>query len=285
VRPEVFLSGLGLALVLLVPLAWKWRVRASIAVAWAITVGIVAGLVAAWIDRSAGSLALAALLLIELSLIVALTALALIVRFYRDPERSPPEVENVILSPADGKVIYVNAVEPGSALVATKGPRKFRLDEIAGTGLVDNAAYLVGIDMNVLNVHVNRAPIRGGVVFRKRIGGRFMSLRRPESESINERVTTVIENGSFSVAVIQIASRLVRRIVSHVQEGDSLEIGQRIGAIVFGSQVDVVLPGLEGLRLEVKPGDDVLAGLSVIARYGRRRDDTDGGRRQNGQQV
>ncbi|MCK5601426.1 phosphatidylserine decarboxylase, partial [Candidatus Pacearchaeota archaeon] len=67
--------------------------------------------------------------------------------------------------------------------------------------------------------------------------------------------------------VIQIASRLVRRIVSYVREGDSLDIGQRLGAIVLGSQVDVVIPELENLKMEVKPGDEVKAGVSVIARY------------------
>jgi phosphatidylserine decarboxylase len=93
-------------------------------------------------------------------------------------------------------------------------------------------------------------------------------LRRQESETLNERVTTIIGNGKFSVAIIQIASRLVRRIVSYIKEEDSLEIGQRIGAIVFGSQVDVAIPRLENLKIEVKTGDEVKAGISVIARYG-----------------
>ena len=95
-----------------------------------------------------------------------------------------------------------------------------------------------------------------------------MSLRKPESEIVNERVTTIIGNGKFSIGVVQIASRLVRRIVSYIGEGDRLDIGQRLGAIVFGSQVDVVIPELEKLRIEVKPGEEVKAGVTVIARYG-----------------
>jgi phosphatidylserine decarboxylase len=95
-----------------------------------------------------------------------------------------------------------------------------------------------------------------------------VSLRRQESEIVNERATTVIDSGTFQVGVIQIASRLVRRIVSYVREGDSLEIGQRIGSILFGSQVDLVIPELENSKIEVMPGDEVKAGISVIARYG-----------------
>jgi phosphatidylserine decarboxylase len=85
---------------------------------------------------------------------------------------------------------------------------------------------------------------------------------------VNERVTTVIDNSTFRVGVIQIASRLVRRIVSYIKEGDSLEIGQRIGVILFGSQVDLAIPELQNLRIEVRQGDEVTAGISVIARYG-----------------
>ncbi|OGO20825.1 MAG: hypothetical protein A2144_03465 [Chloroflexi bacterium RBG_16_50_9] len=204
----------------------------------------------------------------ELACIVAITIILILARFYRDPERSPAENENVIISPADGKVVYVRDVEKGSPLVSTKGESKFRLDEIMSTDLLDDAAYLIGIDMNVLNVHVNRSPIAGNAILRKRVKGTFMSLRKPEAEVLNERFTTIISNGSVRVGVIQIASRLVRSIVSYVKQGDDLELGQRIGAIVFGSQVDVVIPDLENLKIEVKPGDEVKAGVTVIARHG-----------------
>jgi phosphatidylserine decarboxylase len=131
-----------------------------------------------------------------------------------------------------------------------------------------NVAYLIGIDMNILNVHVNRSPIGGKIVLQKYIKGDFLSLRRPESETRNERVTTIIDNGQFKIAVIQIASRLVRRIVSYSKEGDIVAIGQRIGMIAFGSQVDAVIPQLENLKIAVKPGDRVRAGVSILARHG-----------------
>ncbi len=92
--------------------------------------------------------------------------------------------------------------------------------------------------------------------------------RKQESDILNERVTTIIDNGEFRIGVIQIASRLVRRIVSYLKERDGVRIGQRFGAIVFGSQVDVAIPKMENLRIDIKPGDEVIAGISVIAKYG-----------------
>lgn len=266
--PEIFASSVALALVLLPLLAWKWRIKIRTSILGGIVIGGLTGLIVSQINSAFAGLNMAVLALTELSSILMITFLAIIARFHRDPERSPLETDNVILSPADGKVIYVNRVEKGSSLVSTKGKSKFKLDEIMSTDLLPDVAYLVGIDMNIFNVHVNRSPIGGKTIFQKRTKGKFISLRRQESETLNERVTMIIGNGTFSVGVIQIASRLVRRIVSYVKEGDSLEIGQRIGAIVFGSQVDVAIPELENLKIEVRPGDEVKAGVSVIARYG-----------------
>jgi phosphatidylserine decarboxylase len=160
-------------------------------------------------------------------------------------------------------------VERGSALVSTKGKNRYHLNEIMSTDLLAGAAFLVGIDMNILNVHVNRSPIPGNVIFRQKTPGSFLSLRKQESEVLNQRVTTVISNGAFGIGVVQIASRLVRSIVSFVNVGQELTLGQRIGMIVFGSQVDVVIPGLKDLKIEVKPGDEVKAGVTVIARFGK----------------
>ncbi len=83
----------------------------------------------------------------------------------------------------------------------------------------------------------------------------------------NERATTVFEREELQVAVVQIASRLVRQITAFVTEGQHIALGQRFGAIRFGSQVDMVVPSLESLKLLVKPGDRVKAGLSIVARY------------------
>ena len=81
----------------------------------------------------------------------------------------------------------------------------------------------------------------------------------------NERATLLIDRGDVTIGVVQIASRLVRRIVSYVSEGEEVELGTRIGAIRFGSQVDVVLPRRDNLQVTVRPGDRVRAGESTVA--------------------
>ena len=263
----IFISSVVLALVVLPLLAWKWNIQIKTAILGAVSFGVITGLIVNWMQGTVIDLHMVFLVLIELILLLILTLIVILVRFYRDPERTPKETQNVILSPADGKVIYVNNVEEGSSLVATKGKTKFHLDDITSTNLPANAACMVGIDMNVLNVHVNRAPIEGEVTLQKRTKGRFMSLRKPESDIMNERVTTVISNGKFEVGVVQISSRLVRKIISYVNKGETLNISQRIGSIVFGSQVNIVIPKLDNLRVEVEVDDEVKAGISVIARY------------------
>lgn len=264
---DIFVSSLALALIFLPLLAWKWRINMKVAIMSAVVIGGLTGCVVSLIDSLSGELSIVTQLLIELALIFLIALVAIPFRFYRDPERTPLETEKVILSPADGQVIYVSNVEKGSSLVSTKGGRKFRLDEITATDLLTDTVYLVGIDMNLLNVHVNRSPIRGKTIFQKHTKGKFISLRRQESDTVNERLTTIIGNDMFRIGVVQIASRMVRRIVSYIKEGDDLESGQRIGVILFGSQVDVAIPELKNLRVQVKPGDQVTAGISVIARY------------------
>lgn len=265
---ELLATSLALALVFLPLLAWKWRIKIKVALGGGVIIGALTGLIVSQIAYTTG-LNTAILVIIELPMILLITGLIILTRFYRDPERTPTVTEGVILSPADGTVVYVNKVEKGTALVSTKGQRKFRLDEITSTDLLQNTTYLVGIDMNILNVHVNRAPIAGKIAFQKRTIGKFISLRREESDILNERITTIIDNGTFSIGVVQIASRLVRSVVSYIKVGDELKIGQRIGAIVFGSQVDLAIPELDNLIIVTKAGDEVKAGITIIARYGQ----------------
>jgi phosphatidylserine decarboxylase len=186
-------------------------------------------------------------------------------RFYRDPERRAPEGADLVVSPADGEVIYVRPSRDGALPIATKGGRQYALEELTRTPLQSMDAIVVGISLSLVDVHVNRAPIGGRVTVQRHYKGSFRSLRRPESAFENERATTVIERGGLEVAVVLIASRLVRRITSYVEEGQLVLCGERIGAIRFGSQVDLVLPAAKGLVLHVQPGDRVAAGESVIA--------------------
>jgi phosphatidylserine decarboxylase len=187
-------------------------------------------------------------------------------RFYRDPERTPPEDAALVVSPADGEVVYVKVSDGNRIPVSTKGSVDHPLEELTKTPLRDDDAYVIGIAMSFLDVHVNRAPISGRVSVHRHFPGLFGSLRDPEMVFRNERATTVIERDGLQVATVQIASRLVRQIASFVHEGDDVQAGQRIGVIRLGSQVDVVVPRVAVAEVLVREGDRVRAGESALAR-------------------
>lgn len=208
-------------------------------------------------------------LICEWGLILIGIILCVIFLFYRDPERMTTKKENIILSPADGMVRYVKKVTKGKIPFSNKKGNQLRIDELAKCDLLKNGLYLIGIEMNIFDVHVNRAPIGGKIVYQENHKGKYLSLRNIRSAWENERVTTVIDSGHFIIGVIQIASRLVRRIVSYLPKGSEVKIGQRFGTIKFGSQVDVVIPALHGLQIKVKKGQRVQAGTSIIAQYDR----------------
>jgi phosphatidylserine decarboxylase len=199
--------------------------------------------------------------------ITAIGSIALLFyRFYRDPDRSPPNDDDVVVSPADGKVVYVRESRAGMLPVTTKRGDLHTLHELTGTDLASADAVVIGISMNFLDVHVNRAPIAGEITSVREVPGRFGSLRHPEMVFMNQRATTVIQTAAMQVAIVQIASRLVRRICTWVRVGEAVSIGQRIGAIRFGSQVDVLVPARSTVQILVAPGDLVRAGETVVAR-------------------
>ena len=121
--------------------------------------------------------------------------------------------------------------------------------------------------MSFIDVHVNRAPIAGRIVKIRRIPGSFESLKHLTSLLVNERVFTQIDSEDINVGIVQIASRLVRRIESYLNENDCVSQGERIGIIKFGSQVDLLISHKTGLVINVKVGDDLKAGRSVIGSY------------------
>lgn len=252
--------GMTLAVAVASLLAWKWElgVRRSALVVLALAVAVAAVLAAMGAPPVvAGSLVLFGSL--------GFAALIVLWRFYRDPERVAPDRDDVVVSPADGAVIYVKRTAGGVLPASVKGGREFSLEELVRTRLASDEAIVIGIALSFLDVHVNRAAVQGEVTLQRRSAGQFMSLKREEAVVRNERATTVIRNESIEVGIVLIASRLVRRIVSYVHEGDQVALGQRIGVIRFGSQVDLVLPSRPDLRLLVAPGDRVQAGGSVVA--------------------
>jgi phosphatidylserine decarboxylase len=257
------LGGLA-ALLTALPLAWKWGLGVSrTVIAVSVCAAIAAVLVTAFEQAVHLSAIVQAGAVWLLTLVFGLSALAY--RFYRDPERTRPDRDDVIVSPADGRVIYVREVEGGQLPVSDKHGRRYTLEELTKTPLKHETATVIGISLSFLDVHVTRVPISGRVAIHRHAPGRFGSLRRLEMIFENERSTVVIERNELQVAVVQIASRLVRRIVDFVTEGDHVKIAERLGVIRFGSQVDLVVPVRPGCTVRVRSGDRVRAGETIVA--------------------
>ena len=263
---ESIILGVALSLATTLPLAWKWNLgmrRTTLAVAClGLLTGGLTGIVVSYLQL-ATSMHLEAVVNWILTLSAALALL--LYRFFRDPERTVPVSPYVIVSPADGEVLYVREAKNGILPVSTKRGCHFGLTELTKAPLQIKDAAVIGIGMSFLDVHINRAPIAGRVLMKRHFPGLFGSLRQPAMVFQNERMTTIIQHDTVQVAVVQIASRLVRQIVSFVDEGQRVQLGQRIGVIRFGSQVDLVVPLRTDLKVMVKPGDRVKAGESIVA--------------------
>lgn len=159
--------------------------------------------------------------------------------FFRDPEREIPVGDGLIVSPGDGKVEEAEWIE------TTAGSR-----------------FRVSIFLSVFDVHVNRVPLSGKVTLMEYREGQFLNAMSAESAILNEQTLVVIEHGDYSVSFKQIAGLLARRIVCDLKTGDTVQRGQRMGMIKFGSRVDVLMPA--DVELRVKPGDRVQGGSSIL---------------------
>ena len=165
--------------------------------------------------------------------------------FFRDPKRVPPQGNGLILSPADGKVVKIVEREDKEP----PGKRGIRLS----------------IFLSPLDVHVNRAPVKGRVEAVEYRKGRFFAAYEEKSSENNERNSLkIVDAKGRNVGVAQIAGFLARRIVCYARPGDQLESGQKFGLIMFGSRVDLFLPG--GARIEVAEGQRVKGGETIIGR-------------------
>jgi phosphatidylserine decarboxylase len=210
--------------------------------------------------------------------------------FWRNPSRRPPPAEG-ILSAADGVVVYVKRLTATEDVIHVKQGLSARLSDIVREDLA-LPKLLIGVFMSPFDVHYNRAPLSGMVEFVRHYPGhgrnahmgamhwRVLTQREPyyrDSTHIvaNERTVTRI-NGrmqgvDLACYVVQIAARTVAGIDSYVQPGESVARGAIFGMIRIGSQVDVVVPWSDDLRVCVRPGDRVRAGETVIV--ARERDD------------
>ena len=206
-----------------------------------------------------------------MSILVSLLVLWLIAVaiFDRDPSRIVTGDADTVISPADGKIVYVRRIDGNEIPWSMKGQKRIKLIELTKSDLGISSGYILGIYMSPFDVHVNRSPIGGQVIRVLRFEGKQSRSRNPSFEFENRRVVTAIRHSlGFLIVMIQIAVLGVGRIDSYLTEGMTVRAGDRIGRIRMGSQVDVIIPDIPGLRLLVKPSDRVRAGLSIIARFG-----------------
>ncbi len=259
------LYGLILSQILLLPLAYKWELDLQKVIVGGLAVGFVAGCVTDLLS-AVFVMGLGRRLVSLATLILVISFVTLFFYFFRDSERVPPDKKDIVVAPADGTIKYIKRIEQGAVPVSSKGHESVPLAGPLMEVLPARQGYLVGIAMTFLDVHVTRSPIPGLLTFMEHIDGSFFSLKKSDAPYRNERSIQVIKNGELGLGLIHIASRLVRRIDSYVSPGDELKLGQKIGMIRFGSQVDVVIPDGENLRMDVNVGDRVFAGVSIIAR-------------------
>jgi phosphatidylserine decarboxylase len=174
--------------------------------------------------------------------------------FFRDPVRTTPRADRLVIAPADGLITMIARVAPPPEL---RGPE----------GLADGDYTRVSIFMSVFDVHINRAPISGRVKRIAYVPGKFINADLDKASEDNERQHFLVE-GSDGVRIgfTQIAGLIARRILSFVREGDVVEAGQRVGLIRFGSRVDVYLPA--GTAPRVLLGQRSIAGETVIGEIG-----------------
>lgn len=164
--------------------------------------------------------------------------------FFRNPERTPPDGEDRVLSPADGRVLHAVEVEDPQW---SGGARVIK----------------VSIFMNVFDVHVNRAPVSGTVVRKIYHPGKFLVASLDKTSEENERAgLTIRDAAGRTLTVVQIAGLVARRIATYPEEGDRLVRGHRYGLIRFGSRLELYLP--PGTEIQVREGDRTRAGETVI---------------------
>jgi phosphatidylserine decarboxylase len=166
------------------------------------------------------------------------------IAFFRDPERAVPVDPNIIVAAADGRVMDI-----------------VELDE---KEVLKNKTRRVGIFLSIFDVHTNRAPIDGRIVYRQHRAGLFLDARRPDCSEKNESMTWAFENPRVTIVVRQITGAIARRIVAWANLSDELKKGERFGMIRFGSRTELYIP--LNAEVLVKVGDHVLGGSTIIAR-------------------
>jgi phosphatidylserine decarboxylase len=163
--------------------------------------------------------------------------------FFRNPKRKAPALPNIVLAPADGKIVH--------------------LGECDEDRFLKERALKVSIFMSLFDVHINRSPVSGRVIERSYHPGQFFAANVEKSSLLNEQNAFVLETEDrLKILLIQIAGFVARRIVCYAKAGDTLRMGEIFGLIRFGSRIDLYLP--KGVRPVVRVGQHVKGGESII---------------------
>jgi len=176
---------------------------------------------------------------------ISLIVLILVLQFFRNPTRTIPMKDtSLVYAPADGKVVVI--------------------EETIEDELLKSNRIQVSIFMSPINVHVNRIPLPGRIVYAKYHPGKYLVAWHPKSSTENERTSIAIDNGRHIILLRQIAGALARRIRYYVKEGQDVEQGEEFGFIKFGSRVDIFLP--TDAEILVKHDQNVYGNKTPIAR-------------------
>ena len=177
--------------------------------------------------------------------VVTLGLLLFLISFFRVPNRQLTAGDNLVICPADGKVVVIEEVFDEEYFKAKR--------------------LQVSIFMSPANVHQNRNPVSGEVVYNQYHKGKYLVAWHPKSSTENERHSVVIRNGHGEVLVKQIAGALAKRIVNYLSVGQKVEQSAEMGFIKFGSRVDLLLP--VGTKVDVQLNQTVQGGVTVLAKW------------------
>ncbi len=178
-------------------------------------------------------------------ILIAVLLIIFTLNFFRDPDRTTPDKNNIVVSPADGRVLFVK--------------------DVIDDKFIKGKAKMVSIFMSPLNVHVNRIPISGKVEYLKYIQGDYIAAFEDKASERNERNEIGITSSVGKVLFIQIAGFVARRIICDLKVGDQVNIGNRFGMIKFGSRVDIIVP--VQWQVKVNKDDKVTAGETILFEY------------------
>ena len=178
-------------------------------------------------------------------LIISFIFLLLIISFFRVPKRIHTVREDAIVAPADGKVVVI--------------------EEVNADEYFNDKRVQISIFMSPLNVHVNRNPVTGEVVYSKYHPGKFLVAWNPKSSTENERHTVAYRTNGKELLVKQIAGAVAKRIINYLQAGQKVKQAGEMGFIKFGSRVDVLVP--TNAQINVRIGETVTGGVTVIAEW------------------